>query len=279
VDAWLIAWLVFLTFRLFFSIFSTTLCTWLKLSYLSIVGIHQCVWTHFIHPMVIHLLCCVHDYEHIETHDIIRNTFIIIAWDVGFHLRQEQLHVLLSTTFNFSCWWIDIVLIKHDIRTLTNLIIASWTQVNLFPQSCKIQRFAICDATQAKERNYCNQHPTNQFLSLAIEIFGCLHKHVDVFLHNCVNAIWNLKGLNGPHLFTLVILKVLITLQKIQTSSIISRTIDVNLTTSQLPPLQNTPPITMTALLQVVNFWHINMTELPKAIDYGHREIFTPSLN
>jgi hypothetical protein len=31
-------------------------------------------------------------------------------------------------------------------------------------------------------------NPTNQFL-LAIEIFGCLHKYVDVLLHNYTNAI------------------------------------------------------------------------------------------
>jgi len=56
------------------------------------------------------------------------------------------------------------------------------------------QRFSIFDAAQAKERNYRNQHPTNQILPLTIEVFGYLHKHADVFLHDCVNAIWNLKG-------------------------------------------------------------------------------------
>jgi hypothetical protein len=33
------------------------------------------------------------------------------------------------------------------------------------------------------------------FLLLAIEVFGCLHKHADVFLHNYANAIWSLKKL------------------------------------------------------------------------------------
>jgi hypothetical protein len=60
------------------------------------------------------------------------------------------------------------------------------------------------DANQAKERNYHNRHPTDKFFPLVIEIFGCLHKHDDVFLHYCANAIWNLKGLEGPHLSTLV---------------------------------------------------------------------------
>jgi hypothetical protein len=45
------------------------------------------------------------------------------------------------------------------------------------------------DAAQAKEMSYHNQHSINQFLSLAIEVFGCLHKYADVFLHDCVDAI------------------------------------------------------------------------------------------
>jgi hypothetical protein len=48
---------------------------------------------------------------------------------------------------------------------------------------------------QAKERSYHERHPTDQFLPLIMEVFGCLHKQVDLFLHNCANAIWSLKGL------------------------------------------------------------------------------------
>jgi hypothetical protein len=58
---------------------------------------------------------------------------------------------------------------------------------------------------QAKETNYFNQHPTDQFFPLAIEIFGRLHKQADVFLDNCANAIWNLKWLESLPLFVLVI--------------------------------------------------------------------------
>jgi hypothetical protein len=61
--------------------------------------------------------------------------------------------------------------------------------VDLLPQSCATQGFATLDVTQAKERNFCNRHPINQFFSLTIEVFGCLHKHADVFLHDYANAI------------------------------------------------------------------------------------------
>jgi hypothetical protein len=84
-----------------------------------------------------------------------------------------------------------------------------------------------------------SQNPTNQFLPLAIEVFGCLHKQADVFLHNCVN-IWSFKGLEGPPLPILVTIfrqKNSITLERMQASSILSQAIAIVLATSQLPPI------------------------------------------
>jgi len=57
---------------------------------------------------------------------------------------------------------------------------------------------------QTKEWSYFDQHPAHQFLPLAIEVSGCLHKNVDVFLHDCANAIWSLKELEGLHISVLI---------------------------------------------------------------------------
>jgi hypothetical protein len=68
-----------------------------------------------------------------------------------------------------------------------------------------------------------------------MEIFGCLHEHVDVFLHNCANAIWSLKGLEAPPFFVLVTFlqqNISITLQRLQASSILSWVVAVGLATS-----------------------------------------------
>jgi hypothetical protein len=46
--------------------------------------------------MGIHLLHCVHGNKRIGTHDAIHYTFAAIVWDVGFHMGQEQIHVLPS---------------------------------------------------------------------------------------------------------------------------------------------------------------------------------------
>jgi len=35
----------------------------------------------------------------------------------------------------------------------------------------------------------------------------------------------------------------------------------------------------MTNLLQTVDFWHINMTDLSQAVNYEHEKIFTVTLN
>jgi hypothetical protein len=61
--------------------------------------------------------------------------------------------------------------------------------MDLLSQSCATLGFAVFDVVQTRERSYHNRHPITQFLPLAIEIFGCLHKHADMFLHNCTNAI------------------------------------------------------------------------------------------
>jgi hypothetical protein len=55
-----------------------------------------------------------------------------------------------------------------------------------------------------------------------------------------------------------------------QTSSFIDQTIVVSSTTSQLSPLQDTPPIATADLLQAIDFLHENIANLLQAINYGH---------
>jgi hypothetical protein len=138
VGVWFIARLVFPTFQLFFPIFSTTFRMQFELFHPSIASISQCVCTHPINPMGIHLLCCVHDNKCTRTHDVICDTFGTIVQDVDFHVRWEQLHVPPSNTFNSSCWQVDIVLTKDGIRTLVDDVNAKPTWVDLFLWSCVI---------------------------------------------------------------------------------------------------------------------------------------------
>jgi len=110
VGVWLTIQLIFLSFQPTSFIFSIVFQIRLGLPHLSIANILQCVCTHPIDPMDIHLLCCAHDDEHTWTHDVIHDTSVAIAHDASSHMGWEQLHVLLSNTFNSSHRWVDIVL-------------------------------------------------------------------------------------------------------------------------------------------------------------------------
>jgi hypothetical protein len=80
--------------------------------------------------MGIYLLRCAHDNECIGTHDAIHNLFATNAWDVSFHVGQEQLHAFPSTTFNSSRQRVNIVLTKNGIRTLIDIITTDSTWMN-----------------------------------------------------------------------------------------------------------------------------------------------------
>ncbi len=156
VSVWLKTRPIFPTFWLSSPISCIALHMRLGLPHPLIASIPWCVCTHPIDPMGIHLWCCVHGNKCIRTHDVICNTFTTITRDANFHMRQEQLHVLPSTTFNSSHQWVDIVLTKNGIRTLTDIVIADPTRANLLPRSCTTQGFATLDVVQAKERKYHN---------------------------------------------------------------------------------------------------------------------------
>jgi hypothetical protein len=64
-----------------------------------------------------------------------------------------------------------------------------------------------------------------------------------------------------------------------QAFSILNWAIAIGLATSQLPPLQDTLPITTADLLQAIGLWHINMADLPQVVDYGHGDIFIATLS
>jgi hypothetical protein len=78
--------------------------------------------------------------------------------------------------FNSYCWRVNIVLTKDDIHTLIDIFIVDPMWADLLPRSCAIQEFVAFNVAQAKEKNYGNQHPIDQFRLLTIDIFGCLHK-------------------------------------------------------------------------------------------------------
>ncbi len=128
----------------------------------------------------------------------------------------KQLHTLPSITFHSFYQRGDIWLTKDGIHTLVDVVIVDPTWIDLFCWSYITWGFVTFEATQAKEKGHCDQHPINHFVPLAIKVLGCLDKQVNVFLHDYANVMWNFKGPESPLLFVLVIFlckKILITLQ------------------------------------------------------------------
>ncbi len=65
---------------------------------------------------------------------------------------------------------------KDGIHTLVHIVIANPTWMDLFCWPYTTQGFIAFEAIKDKERSYRDQHPTDHFLPLAIEVFGCLDK-------------------------------------------------------------------------------------------------------
>ncbi len=80
-----------------------------------------------------------------------------------------------STMFYSFSQQVDIVLTKDDICTLVNVVIFNSIQMDLIFRFCVIQRFVTSDATQAKEKNYRDRHPINQFLDIYTNRLTCFH--------------------------------------------------------------------------------------------------------
>jgi hypothetical protein len=160
--------------------------------------------THPINLMGIHLLHCAHGNKHTRTQDVICKTFVIITRDVGYHVGWEQFHAFLSNLLNLFCWWINIMFTKDGIRTLIDFLIDDLMWVDLVPQFYATQRFVVFKVVEAKEQNYHDWHLIDQFVLLVVEVFGCLHKHLNVFLYDHAKAIWSLRGPKGLHFFVLL---------------------------------------------------------------------------
>ncbi len=86
------------------------------------------------------------------------------------------------------------VLITNGIRILVNVVIVNSICTNIILRVASSWGMITMIATQANVVLYCNRHLEDNFILLAIEIFGCLHQHADDFLHQRANMAWLAKG-------------------------------------------------------------------------------------
>jgi hypothetical protein len=89
----------------------------------------------------------------------------------------------------------DIVLIINGICTLANVVIVDATHANIVSQAISSWGVDMTIVVKAKVVSYYYQHLEDDFVLLAIKIFGCLQQHVDDFLHRFSWLVKNKKGL------------------------------------------------------------------------------------
>lgn len=84
-----------------------------------------------------------------------------------------------------------------DIRTLTNVVIVDPIQANLVSWVALSCEVVVTLAAQMKGGLYHDYYSMDVFFFLAIEVFQCLHWHVENFFHRCANMTWIAKGTEG----------------------------------------------------------------------------------
>jgi hypothetical protein len=80
------------------------------------------------------LFCCTHGGERITSHDVVQYVFVAIVKIVGFHVSQEQTHVLFIPCPSFFVPWVDIVLLIDGVYTLAAIIITNRIRVDFISQ-------------------------------------------------------------------------------------------------------------------------------------------------
>jgi hypothetical protein len=75
------------------------------------------------------------------------------------------------------------VLTKNGIRTLVDISLSTQHEQICYPDLTQLKDLLL------RKGAIATNTPTYQFLPLTIDVFGCLHKHANVFLHDCANAI------------------------------------------------------------------------------------------
>ncbi len=68
---------------------------------------------------------------------------------------------------------INIVLLIDIVRTLVDVIIADPIRIDLVSHAALSRRVATIIMTQTKDGLYHNKLPTDMFLFLVVEVFGC----------------------------------------------------------------------------------------------------------
>jgi hypothetical protein len=76
----------------------------------------------------------------------------------------------------------DIFIIRDDLHILMDIVIVDLTRIDMVQRISTITTYLITMAAQEKTRSYTERALGDDFIHLAIEMYGCLHSCFDSFL-------------------------------------------------------------------------------------------------
>jgi hypothetical protein len=87
----------------------------------------------------------------------------------------------------------NIFITKHGLSTLMDVIIVDLRFINIVRRTSMVITHATMMVVQKKKQSYVKQTLVkrtsgNDFILLAIEMFGCFHFHFDSFFTTCVQT-------------------------------------------------------------------------------------------
>jgi hypothetical protein len=183
-STWLLTCPTTLAFHLSLAHFLTTLHTRLGLPHFSMAHLSQCKCDHIIDDLGTHLLKCLYRNEHTTTHNTFWDNVATIFLESGTHVQREVSHL-----FPRHIWHqMDILITKDNLWTLMDIVIAYSTHINMKQRTSTTTTHVVMMTTQEKTQSYIERIPSNDFIPLAMETYGCLYFCFDSLFIACAHT-------------------------------------------------------------------------------------------
>jgi hypothetical protein len=138
-----------------------------------------------------------------------------------------------------------------------DLVITNLTSTNMVQQTSTTTTHATTMVAQEKTQSYVEQAPNNDFIPLAIEMYGCLHFHFHLFLIVCAwtTIMRHQQSSLVPSTFISHYRQhVSIALQHAQAITIFQRATTLGRGSSSLPHMIASAPSSLIDLWQMIAF-------------------------
>ncbi len=130
------------------------------------------------------MLQCLCKSEHIIAHNTFWNVLATIALKSETHMQREVSHLSLCHIWH----QVDILIIINKFQTLTNIVIVDPTHLDMVHHALSITLHVLTTTIKKKTWSFVEHAQKNNFIPLAIEIYGHLHFHFNSFFNSCAHA-------------------------------------------------------------------------------------------